>query len=132
MDLRAIATPPTDEERATVDSLLAPEPDGELGLSPREADSRRHLLLPTLHAIQSRFGWITPGALGYACRRLHVPPAEGYGVASFYALFALAPRPPTVVHVCDDIACKARGADSLLESLSRAPEQPLASHIARS
>ncbi|MCC7541979.1 MAG: SLBB domain-containing protein, partial [Deltaproteobacteria bacterium] len=42
------------------------------------------------------------------------------------------PRPPTVVHVCDDIACKARGADSLLESLSRAPEQPLASHIARS
>ena len=42
--------------------------------------------------------------------RLDVAPAEIYGVASFYALFSLEPRPATVVHVCDDVACKARGA----------------------
>ena len=58
-----------------------------------------------LHEVQSRIGWISPGALGYVCRRLTIPPAEAYGVASFYALFALEPRAPLVTHVCTDIAC---------------------------
>ena len=117
MDLRPIATPPTADEVATVAAVLGPEP--ERRTVPRaEAESRRHLLLPVLHALQARFGWISPGALGEACRRLSVPPAEGYGVASFYALFSLTPRAPVVVHVCEDIACKARGADELCARLT--------------
>ncbi len=79
----------------------------------------RHLLLPTLHAVQARVGWISPGALGYVCRRLTIPPAEAYGVASFYALFALEPRPPVVAHVCTDIGCMCRGSDELVAELER-------------
>ena len=116
MDLRPISTPPTDDERAVVDRVLGPEaPHTSL----REARGRRHLLLPLLHAVQARFGWITAGALGYACERLHVPPAEAWGVASFYALFALAERPPVVAHICDDVACMAAGAEGLCDALSR-------------
>jgi len=48
-----------------------------------------------------------------------VPPAEAYGVASFYALFSLQPRPPLVVHVCDDIACRANGAAAMCQDLER-------------
>ena len=48
-----------------------------------------------------------------------VPPAEAYGVASFYALFALEPRPPVVAHVCADIACMCRGGAELVEELER-------------
>ena len=59
------------------------------------------------------------GALGYVCRRLTIPPAEAYGVASFYALFALEPRPPRVAHVCTDIACMCRGGTELVEELER-------------
>ena len=73
------------------------------------ARAQRHLLLPALHALQERVGWISPGALNYVCQRLTVPPADAYGVATFYALFSLEPRPPRVVHVCDDIACRCRG-----------------------
>jgi NADH-quinone oxidoreductase subunit F len=62
-------------------------------------------------------GWITPAALNYACQRLDVPPAEAYGVASFYGLFSLTPRPPCVVHVCDDIACMTRGGEELCRIL---------------
>lgn len=116
MDLRPIASPPTDDERETVDVSLG---DLDASTSLRGARARRHLLLPTLHAIQLRFGWISPGALGYACERLHVPPAEAFGVASFYALFALAERPPVVAHVCDDVACLAAGADKLCGDLER-------------
>ena len=75
--------------------------------------SRRDLLLPALHAVQSRFGWVPPGALDYICRRLTVPPAEAHGVATFYHLFSLSPRPLSVAHVCDDIACRIRGAEQL-------------------
>ena len=79
---------------------------------------RRDLLLPALHAAQSRVGWISEGALNHICDQLHVPPAEAYGVATFYAMFAMKPRPAHVVHVCDDIACKTRGADAICKTLT--------------
>ena len=75
---------------------------------------------PVLHAIQDRMGWISPGALNYACLRLEVPPAEAFGVADFYALFQTRPHPPVAVHVCDDIACLARGAEGLCAEIARA------------
>lgn len=109
MDLHFTSAQPTAEERAAV--------DGELDRVTFDAHSRRHLLLPVLHAIQARIGWISPGALNHAAFRLDVAPAEVHGVASFYKMFSLRPRPPVVAHVCDDIACLARGADSLCREL---------------
>ena len=47
-------------------------------------------------------------------------PAEAYGVATFYALFATTPRPPVVAHVCDDIACRLAGAEEICADLTRA------------
>jgi NADH-quinone oxidoreductase subunit F len=79
----------------------------------------RDLLLPVLHAIQSRVGWISAGALNYVAMRMNVPPAEIYGVASFYAMFSLTPRAPVVAHVCDDIACVARDADAVCAEMEK-------------
>ena len=73
-------------------------------MSRADRDSR-HLLLPALRAAQRRVGWVSEGALGYASRRLSVPPAEAYGVASFYALLALEEQPADVTHVCTDLSC---------------------------
>jgi NADH-quinone oxidoreductase subunit F len=61
--------------------------------------------LPGLHALNDRVGWVSEGGLDYLCRRLMVPPAEGYGVATFYSMFSMRPRPATVVRVCTDLAC---------------------------
>src|SRR5207253_1489106 len=74
---------------------------------------------PVLHAIQARSGWISPGALNYACLRLNVAPADAHGVASFYGMFSLQARPPVVAHVCDDIACLTRGAEALCADLEQ-------------
>src|SRR5439155_920962 len=79
----------------------------------------RHLLLPALHAVQGRIGWISEGSLNYVCQRLSVPPAEAYGVAAFYAMLSLEPRPRTVVHVCDDIACRVEGALDLCREMEK-------------
>jgi NADH-quinone oxidoreductase subunit F len=133
LDVHPIKTPPTAEEQSAVELLLGPEPgDGGLPWAVSEVRKQRHLLLPLLHAVQSRVGWVSPGALGYICRRLGVPPAEAFGVASFYALFALEERPPTVVHVCDDIACKVAGADAIVRALESGDAPPRGSAWMRS
>src|SRR5438132_11549897 len=93
--------------------------DDHVAYGGQAARSRRHLLLPVLHAIQDRTGWVSRGALEYACRRLSIPPAEAYGVVSFYARFALQPRGAMALHVCDDIACKGAGADDLCAALEK-------------
>ncbi|MDX6548027.1 MAG: NADH-quinone oxidoreductase subunit [Gaiellales bacterium] len=130
MDLKLISGEPTAAEREAVDALLGPPAsawvggergsDGHSARGGHEAREHRHQLLPALHQVQSRIGWISPQALGYVCRRLTIPPAEAYGVASFYALFALEPRPPVVAHVCTDIACMCNGGRELVEQLERA------------
>ena len=109
MDLRLLAAEPTADERAAIDDIVGTA--AEDGYRIARADrSRRHLLLPSLRAAQRRVGWVTEGALGYASRRLDVPPADAYGVASFYALLALEERPADVVHVCTDLSCRLAGA----------------------
>ncbi|MFJ3715215.1 NAD(P)H-dependent oxidoreductase subunit E [Streptomyces sp. NPDC090057] len=124
MDLHFGDSEPTDEERAAVDALLGPPESSWEGADRTDADlrwarggraarDRRDLLLPGLHAVNDRVGWISEGALGYLCRRLTVPPAEAYGVATFYSMFSTRPRPRTVLHVCTDLACAAAGAGEL-------------------
>ena len=131
MDLHLTGARPTAEEKAAVDLELggAPESVWEGGAPGNNGDHRsssggnqkakseRHRLLPVLHAIQKRIGWISQGAINYAALRLDVPPAEVYGVASFYGMFSLEPRPAVVAHVCDDIACMTRGSEELCDQL---------------
>src|SRR5262249_11398536 len=100
----------TAEERAAIDAVVGAEADAGNRVARRDRH-RRQLLLPALRAAQRRVGWVTPGALGYASRRLDVPPAEAYGVATFYALLSLEERPAEVLHVCTDLACKLAGAE---------------------
>jgi NADH-quinone oxidoreductase subunit F len=116
VDLHPLGAAPTPTERAAVDALLGPEADedGRLARGGRAARGRRHLLLPALEAVQDACGWISEGALDYISRRLSVPPADAYGVATFYALLSLEPRPPKVAHICDDIACRTAGAEDLI------------------
>ena len=131
MDLHVIGPLASPAERAAVDALLGPaelawrggardpKTEGHVARGGHDARSRRDLLIPALHAVQSRIGWISQPALNYVCRRLSVPPAEAYGVATFYALFATKARPPIVAHVCDDIACRLAGAADLAADLER-------------
>ncbi len=115
MDLHLAGVLPTAAERAAVDGVIGIEEaeHARTVSSGHEARSERHLLLPVLHAIQDRVGWISRGALEYACRRLTIPPAEAYGVATFYAMLDTTEAPAAVAHVCDDVSCRLNGAEAL-------------------
>ncbi len=139
MDLHFTHDQATVQEREAIDSVLgAPtsswrggqrsELESHVSVGGAAARAQRHKLLPTFHALSDRLGWISAGALNYACLRLNVPPADAYGVASFYGLFSTTPRAPTIAHVCDDIVCKLAGADricSSLESVIGPPGTPM-------
>ncbi|HZT08629.1 MAG TPA: NAD(P)H-dependent oxidoreductase subunit E [Chloroflexota bacterium] len=129
MDLRLLDAEPTTAERAAVDAFLGPpisawagvdrSDDGHAAHGGHAARGQRHELLPVLHALHERVGWVSPGALNYIAGRLTVPPADVYGVATFYALFSLEPRAPRTLHVCNDAVCRCcAGSDSLVEKLA--------------
>ena len=115
----------TDAEKAAVDEAIADWGPATVRVSERlvrggraRSRERRHLLLPALHALQRAAGWISPGGLDHACRVLEVPPAEAYGVATFYHLFTHEPpAADDTVHVCDDVACRLVGAVGLIDDL---------------
>ena len=130
MDLHLVpGAEPTAAERAALDGVLGPArdgwdggarlsgPEGNTACGGHAARERRHLLLPALWALQEHIGWISPGGLNELCRRLTIPPADAYGVATFYAMLAVEPRPARVVHVCEDIACRCNGSDELIAQL---------------
>lgn len=120
---------PTDLERAVIDEVLGSAGAGNgaartaqglrVAVQPERPQSRDRLL-PVLLALQERIGWVSPAALGEVARRLRLPYAEAYGVASFYALLHLEAASPAVVHVCDDLACQQAGAGRLIEACERA------------
>ena len=85
----------------------------------RRRKQMRHLLLPALHALQREAGWISPGGLNFVGRTLGVPPAEAYGVATFYEMFRTeAPAHElSVRHVCVDPICALAGASRLASNL---------------
>jgi NADH-quinone oxidoreductase subunit F len=136
MDLRIADIAASPAERSAIDGYLDPRigpaksgwhggerditVDGRVARGGHEARSHRELLLPTLHAVQDRVGWISPGAVAHIARRLTVPPAEIFGVATFYALLATSEQPPAAVHVCDDMACRVAGAERICEELEAA------------
>ena len=121
-DLKLSVDTSTEAERAAVDAAIAPhgravvhETERTVRGGTERRRERRHLLLPGLHALQRAVGWISPGGLNYLCDALQVPPAEGFGVASFYELFRTTDPGHTdsVHHVCMDTSCHIAGAERL-------------------
>jgi NADH-quinone oxidoreductase subunit F len=129
MDLRLGTIAASPAEREAVASVLGPavsrweggtradETEGHVAYGGHEARSRRHLLLPVLRAVQERVGWISEPALDHICERLTIARADVYGVATFYGLLTVEPRAPSVIHVCEDLACKCAGAEDLIARL---------------
>ena len=129
MDLRFTDAQPTAAEREAVDSVLGPAGVDShqrvrtasnlriFATGMQSVSDRRHLLLPALETVQSEIGWVSEGALMHICRELSVPPAEAWGVATFYSLISVDPSPPVVLHICDDIVCRRAGALELMEGL---------------
>ena len=126
-DLHVTDDRPTTAEQQAVDAVVAPADaalivEGERLVRGGRARrlARRHLLLPVLRARQREIGWISPGALNHVAIQLQVPPAEAYGVATFYDLLRTEDpgHDESVTHVCLDAACQIKDSDGLAQQLA--------------
>lgn len=76
-------------------------------------------LIPILQEVQKEYRYLPEEILTYIATGLGLSPARVYGVASFYANFALEPKGKYVVHVCDGTTCHVKGSGRIKEALLR-------------
>ncbi|NEV63913.1 formate dehydrogenase subunit gamma [Thiorhodococcus minor] len=70
-------------------------------------------MLPTLHAIQHKLGWIPAEAVPLVASALNVSRAEVQGVLDFYHEFRRTPPGRHVVQICRAESCQAMGGQAL-------------------
>jgi len=91
-----------------VEAVLARYPQGDPGS-----------LVNVLHDLQGELRYLPEEALRQAAAHLGLPPAQVFGVATFYEGFHTSPRGEHTCTVCMGTACHVRGARRLLEQLER-------------
>jgi len=74
-------------------------------------------LIPILQAIQQEYQYLPEEVLTFVATSLDVPPARVYGVATFYAHFALEPKGKHVIRICDGTACHVKQSLPILSAL---------------
>ncbi len=77
-------------------------------------------LLPILHAIQDRIGWIPPRMVPLIAHELNLSRAEVHGVLTFYHYFRQHQPGRHVIYLCRAEACQAVGATNLEAHAKRA------------
>jgi NADH:ubiquinone oxidoreductase subunit F (NADH-binding)/NADH:ubiquinone oxidoreductase subunit E len=74
-------------------------------------------LIPALHAIQERRGWLPREELVALSQDARRPLYEIQGLVSFYPHFRTEPPPRVSLHACHDLTCWLRGGDEQLAAL---------------
>ena len=70
-------------------------------------------LMPLLHAIQERLGYLPPQVLPRIAEALNISRAEVHGVVTFYHDFRTSPPGRHVVKLCRAEACQSMGGEAL-------------------
>ncbi|MCA9655625.1 MAG: NAD(P)H-dependent oxidoreductase subunit E [Myxococcales bacterium] len=83
-------------------------------------------LLPLLHALHDRDGYLSDDALRAVAKGLRLPIADLFGTVTFYHHFSRQPPGKAAPRVCDGPVCKHRGTQALLQGLPGATVMPCA------
>jgi NADH-quinone oxidoreductase subunit E len=99
-------------------NLLTPElADAIRAYFPRYPN-RRAVVLPALHTVQERLGYVPPQAVVEIAELLGLAPAEVQDTLSFYGFFKQdEPLGQVRVWVCRSISCAACGGEEILDYL---------------
>jgi len=76
-------------------------------------------LIPTLHMAQETYGYLSKEVQLFIARKLEIPAARVYGVATFYSLFSMEKRGVYRVNICMGTACYVRSAENVLAEFEK-------------
>jgi NADH:ubiquinone oxidoreductase subunit E len=82
-------------------------------------------ILPALHKVQDRYGYISRKAIEAVARQLNTTPALVFGAVSFYADFHTDPKPETLIQWCSGPTCRLMGGDRIREAIQQTLDLPL-------
>jgi NADH-quinone oxidoreductase subunit E len=100
-------------------SVLAAEYDVEQAIDEilQRYEAKPTALIMILQDIQKHYRYLMRDALELVSRRMELPLAQIYGVATFYKAFSLTPKGRHHVCVCTGTACHVRGARVIIDKL---------------
>lgn len=107
MDTKPQQEPQGTADTATIDAIV------------REHAERPGALLPLLHAIQDRLGYVPSDAVPTIAAGLNLSRAEVHGVISFYHFFRTTAPGRQTLYLCRAEACQAMGARALEEHVKQ-------------
>jgi len=76
-------------------------------------------LIPSLHMAQETYGFLSKEVQLFIARKLQIPAAKVYGVATFYSLFSMEKRGKYRINVCMGTACYVKGAETVLNEFGK-------------
>ncbi len=82
-------------------------------------ERRPERLIPILQEIQEVYRYLPREVLTYISGELKLPAAQVFGVATFYAHFALEPKGRYVIRVCNGTACHVKNSTALKDAIQK-------------
>lgn len=71
-------------------------------------------LIPILQKVQDAYGFLPEDVMRYIANELEISPARVFGVATFFAHFAITPKGKHIVRVCNGTACHVKGSATVI------------------
>ena len=93
------------------------EQEAELMEVIAEYKGQQGAVIPVLHKAQEIYGYLPLEVQNMIAEGMQVPLEKVYGVATFYAQFALSPKGENHISVCLGTACYVKGAGDLYDRL---------------
>ncbi len=82
-----------------------------------ECGAKQSAVISILQAVQEHYHYLPAEIFEHVAKRLNLPTANIYSVATFYENFSLEPKGKYVIKVCDGTACHVRKSIPILERL---------------
>jgi NADH-quinone oxidoreductase subunit E len=98
---------------------VPPNLEAELDALAEHYPQKRSASLMFLHALQERFGCISPGAMEWTARKLGIEPINVFELVTFYPMFRQERLGRTHIKVCRTLSCALAGSAELRTSFCR-------------
>jgi NADH-quinone oxidoreductase subunit E len=101
------------QDKIDMSFSVPPELEAELDEVTTHYPQKRSASLMFLHAIQERFGCITPEAMEWTAKKLGLEPINIYELVTFYPMFRMEKAGRYQIKVCRTLSCALGGSHEL-------------------
>ena len=74
-------------------------------------------LIPILQQVQEQYRYLPEDVMRHIADKLNISPAKVFGVATFFAHFAITPKGKHIIRVCNGTACHVKGSASIISTV---------------